>query len=275
MRIAKSSLRYLVLAALALIYVSPIVFMLFTSFKTLPDATSYPPSWIPQPFTTDAYAHIFDPVNNTPILRWFANSMFAATAHALLVVTVASLAAYPLARMKFRGRSIIQSIVIVTLLVPPVILIIPSFIVVDGLGWLNNPLAIIVPTAAGAFGVFFMRQFFLSIPEELEDAARIDGANRWQVFRKIILPLSKPALATLGLLAFLSNWNDFLWPIFVLFDRTMQTLPAGLATLQGSNAVRYDLLMAGAVVASLPVLILFIVLQRFVVEGVARSGVKG
>lgn len=275
MRIAKSSLRYLTLATLALIYVSPIVFMLFTSFKTLPDATSYPPSWIPQPFTTDAYAHIFDPVNNTPILRWFANSMFAATAHALLVVTVASLAAYPLARMKFRGRSIVQSIVIVTLLVPPVILIIPSFIVVNGLGWLNNPLAIIVPTAAGAFGVFFMRQFFLSIPEELEDAARIDGANRWQVFRKIILPLSKPALSTLGLLAFLSNWNDFLWPIFVLFDRTMQTLPAGLATLQGSNAVRYDLLMAGAVVASLPVLILFIVLQRFVVEGVARSGVKG
>lgn len=275
MKLAKSSARYLMLGGLALLYISPIVFMLMTSFKTLSAATSYPPQWIPDPFSTAAYEHIFDPVNNTPILRWFANSMFAATAHALLVVTIASLAAYPLARMKFAGKSIIQSIVIVTLLVPPVILIIPSFIVVDNLGWLNNPLAIIVPTAAGAFGVFFMRQFFLSIPEELEEAATIDGASRWQIFRKIILPLSKPAMATLGLLAFLGNWNDFLWPIFVLFDKALQTLPAGLATLQGANAVRYDLLMAGAVVASLPVLILFVILQRFVVEGVARSGVKG
>jgi multiple sugar transport system permease protein len=120
-----------------------------------------------------------------------------------------------------------------------------------------------------------MRQFFLSIPLELEEAARIDGANRWQIFTKIVLPLSKPGMATLGLLAFLSNWNDFLWPLFVLFDNSLKTLPAGLANLQGSNAVRYDLLMAGAVVASVPVLILFFFLQRFVVEGVARSGVKG
>lgn len=275
MKLVKVSTRYIILSALALIYISPIIFMLATSFKTLPAATSYPPQWIPEPFTTQAFEEILNPSNNTPVFQWFLNSMFAATMHSILVVTIASLAAYPLARMQFAGKKAIEAIVVVTLLVPPVILIIPSFIVVDGLGWLNNPLAIIVPTAAGAFGVFFMRQFFLSLPMELEEAARIDGANRFEIFTKIVLPLSKPGLATLGLLAFLGNWNDFIWPVYVLFDKAVQTLPAGLATLQGSNAVRYDLLMAGAVIASVPVLILFVILQRFVVEGVARSGVKG
>jgi multiple sugar transport system permease protein len=275
MKLVKVLSRYIILIVLALIYISPIVFMLATSFKTLPAATSYPPQWIPDPFTTQAYEEILDPVNNTPVFQWFLNSMFAATMHASVVVTIASLAAYPLARMQFAGKRFLESVVVVTLLVPPVILIIPSFLVVDNLGWLNNPMAIIIPTAAGAFGVFFMRQFFLSLPMELEEAARIDGANRWQIFTKIVLPLSKPGLATLGLLAFLGNWNDFLWPVFVLFDKALQTLPAGLATLQGSNAVRYDLLMAGAVIASVPVLVLFVILQRFVVEGVARSGVKG
>jgi multiple sugar transport system permease protein len=275
MKLVKVLSRYIILIVLALIYISPIVFMLATSFKTLPAATSYPPQWIPDPFTTQAYEEILDPVNNTPVFQWFLNSMFAATMHAIVVVTIASLAAYPLARMQFAGKRFLESVVVVTLLVPPVILIIPSFLVVDNLGWLNNPMAIIIPTAAGAFGVFFMRQFFLSLPMELEEAARIDGANRWQIFTKIVLPLSKPGLATLGLLAFLGNWNDFLWPVFVLFDKALQTLPAGLATLQGSNAVRYDLLMAGAVIASVPVLVLFVILQRFVVEGVARSGVKG
>ena len=275
MKLVKVSTRYIILSALALLYISPIIFMLATSFKTLPAATSYPPQWIPEPFTTQAFEEILSPSNNTPVFQWFLNSMFAATMHSILVVTIASLAAYPLARMQFAGKKAIEAIVVVTLLVPPVILIIPSFIVVDGLGWLNNPIAIIVPTAAGAFGVFFMRQFFLSLPMELEEAARIDGANRFEIFTKIVLPLSKPGLATLGLLAFLGNWNDFIWPVYVLFDKAVQTLPAGLATLQGSNAVRYDLLMAGAVIASVPVLILFVILQRFVVEGVARSGVKG
>jgi len=275
LKLTKSSLRYSLLIALALIYISPIIFMLVTSFKTQSGATSYPPTWIPDPFTTQAYETILNPANDTPVFRWFLNSMFAATMHALLVVAIASLAAYPLARLKFKGKKLIQGLVVITLLVPPVILIIPSFNIVNDLGWLNNLIAIIVPTAAGAFGVFLMRQFFLSIPLELEEAARIDGANRWQIFTKIVLPLSKPGMATLGLLAFLSNWNDFLWPLFVLFDNSLKTLPAGLANLQGSNAVRYDLLMAGAVVASVPVLILFFFLQRFVVEGVARSGVKG
>lgn len=272
--VGRQILRYIGLILLAAIYISPLIFMFLTSFKTGPDATSVPPTWIPDPWTTQAYESIFS-ATNTPVLQWFLNSMIAATLHAALVVATAALAAYPLARMTFRGRGLILALVIGTLLVPPVILIVPSFLVVNELGWLNTLVAVIVPTAASAFGVFFMRQFFLSIPIELEEAAELDGANRWETFVKVLLPLAKPALATLALLAFLTNWNDFLWPVFVLFSPELQTLPAGLATLQSANAVRYDLLMAGAALASAPVLALFIFLQRYIIEGVARSGVKG
>lgn len=267
-------LRYVLLGLLALIYISPILFMLVTSFKTRADAGGIPPSWIPDPITTQAYETIFS-ASGTPVLTWFANSMIAAVLHSVLVVVTASLAAYPLARMSFRGRGVIFAIVVATLLIPPVILIIPNYLIVSNLGWLNSLVAIIIPTAASAFGVFFMRQFFISLPAELEEAAILDGANRWDIFLRVILPLSKPAMATLALLAFLTNWNDFLWPVYVLFSADVQTLPAGLSTLQSANAVRYDLLMAGAVIASVPVLLLFVFLQRFIIEGVSRSGLKG
>ena len=272
---SRSILRLVVLGIVALVFISPIIFMILTSFKTRADATAIPPSWIPDPFSLQAYEAILAPGTNTPVLRWFINSMVAALAHSFLVVLTASLAAYPLARMNFRGKGIVFAVIVATLLVPPVILVIPNYLIVSELGWLNSLIAIIVPTAASAFGVFFMRQFFAALPDELEEAARLDGANRWQMFTKIILPLAKPAMATLALLAFLGNWNDFLWPVYVLFNPEVQTLPAGLSTLQAANAVRYDLLMAGAVVASLPVLALFVFLQRFIIEGVSRSGVKG
>lgn len=271
----RSVLRLVLLGLVALIFISPIIFMIVTSFKTRADATAIPPSWIPNPFSLQAYEAILAPGSNTPVFRWFMNSMVAALVHSVLVVVTASLAAYPLARMNFRGKGIVFAVIVATLLVPPVILVIPNYLIVSDLGWLNSLIAIIVPTAASAFGVFFMRQFFIALPEDLEEAARLDGANRWEMFTKIILPLAKPAMATLALLAFLSNWNDFLWPVYVLFSPEVQTLPAGLSTLQSANSVRYDLLMAGAVVASVPVLALFVFLQRFIIEGVSRSGVKG
>ncbi|ROR65203.1 carbohydrate ABC transporter permease [Agrococcus jenensis] len=266
--------RWLVLVVIALLFISPLVFMLLTSFKTRADATSLPPQWLPEEWTLQAYESILG-ATATPVFTWFLNSMLAAALHAALVVVTATLAAYPLARMQFRGKGIVFGAVIATLLVPPVILIIPNYLIVSELGWLNSLMAVIVPTAASAFGVFLMRQFFLSLPPELEEAARLDGANPWSTFVHIILPLAKPAIATLALLAFLGNWNDFLWPVYVLFNPDVQTLPAGLATLQSANAVRYDLLMAGAVIASAPVLLLYVLLQRFIVEGVSRSGIKG
>ncbi|QFG68699.1 carbohydrate ABC transporter permease [Ornithinimicrobium pratense] len=273
-RPGRKILTYVVLIVLALIFISPLIFMVVTSFKTRAEAGAIPPSWVPDPFTTQAYETIMNS-RGTPVLRWFGNSMLAALANAALVVTTSALAAYALARMRFAGQRIVFGLIIATLFVPPVILIIPNYLIVGELGWLNTLLAVIVPTAASAFGVFFLRQFFLGIPVELEEAARLDGANQWQTFWRVVLPLSRPALATLALLSFLTNWNDFLWPIYVLFSPEIQTLPAGLSTLQSANAVRYDLLMAGAVVASVPVLVLFVFLQRYLIEGVARSGLKG
>lgn len=272
---ARRILRYVVLILLALLFISPLIFMIVTSFKTRADAASLPPTWWPDPISTDAYGTVTGAGTETPVLRWFANSMIAATLHATLVVSTAALAAYPLARWEFRGKKIVFGMIIATLFVPPVILIIPNYLIVGELFWLDTLIAIIVPTAASAFGVFFLRQFFLGLPLELEEAARLDGANRWQVFWKVVLPLSKPALVTLALLSFLTNYNDFLWPVYVLFSPETQTLPAGLSTLQTANAVRYDLLMAGAVVASIPVLALYIGAQRFIIEGVSRSGLKG
>ncbi|MBO1751505.1 carbohydrate ABC transporter permease [Actinotalea sp. BY-33] len=274
MRTSRTAVRYTLLVVLGLVFISPLVFMLITSLKTRGDATGFPPSWIPNPFSTQAYESILS-APGTPVLRWFANSLVAALANAALVVVTAALAAYALARMEFRGRNLVFGLIIATLFVPPVILVIPNYLIVGELGWLNTLAAVIIPTAASAFGVFFLRQFFLAIPEELEEAARLDGASPLQIFVRVVLPLSRPALATLALLALLANWNDFLWPVYVLFSPEMQTLPAGLSTLQSANAVRYDLLMAGAVIASVPVLVLFVFLQRFIIEGVSRSGLKG
>lgn len=266
--------RYVPLTLLALVFVGPLLFMLVTSFKTRQESSAVPPTWIPKNPTTEAYSSILNAAD-TPVLQWFVNSMIAATANSALVVATAALAAYPLARMEFRGKRIVFAMIVATLFVPPVILVIPNYLIVGDLKWLDTLVAVIVPTAAGAFGVFFLRQFFLSLPKELEEAARIDGASILQIFTKVVLPLSKPALVTLAVLSFLTNWNDFLWPVYVLFSPESQTLPAGLSTLQSANNVRYDLLMAGAVIASVPVLILYVFAQRFIIEGVSRSGVKG
>jgi multiple sugar transport system permease protein len=151
----------------------------------------------------------------------------------------------------------------------------PNYLLMDQLAWLDTLIALIVPGAAGAFGVFFLRQFFLSIPRELEESARVDGANTWQILTRIVLPISKPALVTLGLIAFLSNWNEFIWPIFVLFSPERLTLPAGLSTLQAAYNIDYPVVMAGATIAAVPVLILYVFVQKYVIEGVATSGLKG
>ena len=268
------AVRYGLLFLLSVLFISPLVFMVGTSFKTPAGAQATPPSLFPTSPTTQAYDRILNAAD-TPVFQWFLNSLLSATAHAVLVVATSALAAYALARMEFRGKKIVFATIIATLFVPPVILVVPNYEIVARLFWLDTLTAVIVPTAASAFGVFFLRQFFISLPRELEEAAYLDGANRWQIFWKVIVPLSKPALATLALLSFLSNWNDFLWPVYVLFSGEKQTLQSGLATLQSANSVRYDLLMTGALLASVPVLLLYLLAQRFIIEGVSRSGLKG
>ncbi|TDD07462.1 carbohydrate ABC transporter permease [Nonomuraea deserti] len=267
--------RYTLLAALAVVFVAPLLWALGTSLKSQSEATRMPPTLFPTEPVTRAYGTIFEGTTQTPVLRWFANSLIAATLHMLLVLAVSSLAAYALARLEFRGKRLMFAVIVGTLLVPGFVFLIPQFLIIDQLGWLDSLTALIVPGAAGAFGVFFLRQFFLGLPRELDEAALVEGANHWQIFTRITLPLSKPALATLAVLSFLANWNDFIWPIFVIFSPEYFTLPPGLSILQGAYTIDYPVIMAGAVLASVPVLILFALTQRYVIEGISRSGLKG
>ncbi len=272
---ATKILGYVTLLVLTLVFLAPLLWMFVTSVKPLAGATRWPLEWIPSEIVTRSYDLLFSPGTDTPVPRWFANSMAAATLHAALVLATATPAGYALARLTFRGKGAMFALILATLFIPPMIFLMPNYVIVDSFGWINSLTAVVVPGAASAFGVFFMRQFFLNIPEELEEAARIDGANAFRIFWNVILPLAKPALATLALLAFLTNWNDFLWPVYVLFSPESLTLPPGLSKLQGAYQVDYPTVMAGGVIASVPVLILFVLAQRFIIEGVSRSGVKG
>ena len=272
---AKLSLSYVALILLTAVFVVPLVWMFFTSFKTNAEATQSVPTWIPQNFVTVGYQTILNTTSQTPVLWWLFNSAFAATAHVVLVLVTAAPAAYALARLDFRGRNVMFAVIISTLFIPPIIFLMPNYLIVDYLRWIDTLLAVIVPTAAGAFGVFFLRQFFVSLPIELEEAALIDGANQFQIFTRIVLPNSKPPLATLAVLAFLTNWNEFLWPVYVLFSPERLTLPPGLSVLQGNYSTQYPIVMAGGVLASVPVLIVYFIAQRYIIEGVSRSGLKG
>lgn len=264
---------WVALILLAFVFVAPLIWMLITSFKTPDEATSSY-SWWPNPYDTSSYDQLLHS-SSLPVLRWFVNSLLAGLANALIIVVVDSMAAYALARMEFFAKKPIFATIIATIFLPVFVFLVPNFLIVSKLGWLDSLWAIIVPSAGGAFGVFFLRQFFISLPMELEEAARIDGANTWTIFTKVVLPLSRPALATLAVISFLTNFNDFIWPIYVLFSPDQLTMPAGLSTLQNSASTNYPLIMAGAVIASVPAIILFVIAQRQIIESVSRSGLKG
>jgi multiple sugar transport system permease protein len=265
---------WVVLVALTLAFLLPLAFMVSTSFKSPAEANALQFSLWPEHPTTSAYREILTS-GQIPVLRWLRNSVLTAVLHSAFVVVLATSAAYALARIAFPFKRTIFALIVLTMFVPGVIFLIPHFQIVNQLGWLNTYASLVVPSAAGAFGVFFLRQFFVGINASIEEAALIDGCNRWTIFIRIMVPLARPAIATLAVLAFLTSWNDFLWPVFVLFSTDMMTLPAGLAQLQSDNATRYDLLMAGGVIASLPVLAVYVVAQRFIIQGVSAGSVKG
>ena len=266
---------YVVLIILGLVFVAPLLWMVSTSFKTAQAATQQPLSWIPHPFTAEGYKPLASTTSTTPVILWFVNSLLAATINTALILVTASLAAFALARMSFPGKKIIFGLIVGTIFIPSFVLLIPNYLVVSRLGWLDSIWAIAVPSAGGAFGVFFLRQIFLSLPVEIEESALLDGANQLQIFLRIVLPLVRPGLATLAVLSFLTNWNELIWPVYVLFSPNRFTLPPGLSILQGAYTIDYPVVMAGAVVASIPVIILFIFAQRHVIASVARSGLKG
>jgi multiple sugar transport system permease protein len=266
-------LLYLALCIIALIILLPIVWIVLTSFKTDFNAIDAPLNPFPSPFTTQAYQTLAS--GQQPIFLWFLNSLAAALLQTAIILVTASLGAYALARLEFRGKKLVFGAIVTTLLVPPVIFLIPNYLIVQNLGWLDSIWAITIPGAAGAFGIFFLRQFFVSLPLEIEEAARMDGAGDFRIFWQMVVPLARPALATLAVLSFLNNWNDFLWPVYVLLSPEHQTLQPGLAVLQGAYSTHFSIVMAGAIIASIPVLILFTIAQRQIVESVASSGVKG
>lgn len=264
---------YTLLVSITFLIVAPLLWMLSTSLK--PSREWFMPEirWIPITPTLENYRAFIDN-RSIPIFRWFFNSLFIASMSTVLVLTVDSLAAYAYARLKFPGRQVIYYTLLGTLFLPGLMFLVPNFLLVHWLGILNTYWGVILPGLAGVFGIFFLRQFFEGIPKTLEEAAELDGANKFQIFYMIVLPLSKPALATLGILTFLASWNDFLWPLLILRDRNMQTLPPGLSTLQGAYTSDYGLIMAGAVIVAVPVLVLYVFLQRYIVESVATTGIK-
>jgi multiple sugar transport system permease protein len=264
---------YVVLILIALLFVVPLIWMVVTSLK-LESQVFRDRGFIPNRPTLENYVRILTAGGQTPVLRYMWNSVGVSTIGTFLTVLLASMSGYAFARIDFRGKSILFSALIATLLLPGVMFLVPQYLLMSQLGFLNTWVAFILPGLAGAFGVFFMRQFFLGIPVELEEAAYIDGAGRFKTFFSVILPLAAPALATLAVISFLGYWNDYLWPL-VTCSGPGCTLAPGLYNLQGTYSTRFPLLMAGAVIAAVPVLIVYIFAQRYIVQSVTSSGIKG
>ncbi len=265
---------YIILVVVALIFLLPMFWMLSTSLKPKSQWFAREIQWIPETFTTASYQRLLNN-QSTPIGLWFINSLIVGTIATTLILIIDSLAAYAYARMEFRGRKPLFALLLATLFLPGLMFLIPNFVTIARLGFLNSFTGVILPGLAGVFGVFFLRQFFEGIPRDLEEAAQIDGASQVQTFFRIALPLAKPAIATLAIITFLASWNDFLWPLLILKDRELQTLPPGLRTLQGAYTSEYGQMMAGAVIAAVPVLVIYVTLQRFIVQSVATTGLAG
>ena len=267
------------LGVLAIVWLLPIVWVVVTSFKVTADIVKLPPEWIPWPMTADHYYEVlFSSSRTARIGRAFLNSLVIALGTVAIVVVTSAMTAYPLARMRFPGRDLVFTLLVGSLMIPNAVVLVPQYVLVQRLGWLSTYQGLIVPEAATtfAFGVFLLRQFFLTMPGELEDAARIDGANAWQVFTRVVLPLSQPVLAALAIFAFRSAWNDFLWPLIAVNKPEMFPLPVALALLRSAySSESYGPIMAGAALSAVPLLVVFVVANRRIVEGVRLSGLKG
>jgi multiple sugar transport system permease protein len=262
---------YLLLIVTAVMVVYPFLAMVLTSFKPQREVVTFPPHLLPSTWTLDNYRLIWTRIPFGLLLR---NSVIYSTTITVVSLFFDSMCAYALARLTFRGRELIFLAVLATMMVPGQVTLIPLFLNLYSIGWINTFPGLIVPRLTSAFGIFLLRQFFLSIPRELEDAARIDGASEFRIYGQIVLPLSGAALATLFVFHFMYNWNDFLWPLIVTTSDEMRTLPTGLALFMGEHNVEYGLLLAGATIAAAPLVIAFLFAQKYFVRGIALTGLK-
>ena len=252
----------------------PFVWMLSTSLKPSSELIAIPPTIVPAEPTVEPYGEV---MNRFPMARVFLNSAVVALATTAGQLVFASMSGYAFARFRFRGRNLLFFLYLATLMVPFAVTVTPLFIIVKVLGWTNSYAGLIVPPMFSAFGTFLMRQFFLNLPDELEEAATLDGASTLTTFLRVMVPISGPAFATLGIFSFMASWNSFLWPLLIVSDREMMTLPLALSTLQGlyPGQTEWNLIMAGTVISVVPMIVVFLFAQRWVIEGVTASGLKG
>lgn len=262
---------YIVLIFAALLVFLPLIWLVVSSFKSDADIIKWPPAFLPENWVLDQYKYVTDVI---PILSMLKNTAIFAGSVTAVSLVIDSLAAYAFARMEFKGRKVLFSIILLTMMVPFQIIMIPLYFEEYKLGILNTLAGLILPRASGAYGIYLLASFFSNIPKSLEEAAKIDGLNHLQIYSKIVIPLSKPALISLGIYHFMNNWNDLLYPMMLTSSVEKRTLSAGLAILVGNNSIKYGPTLSATVISILPLMLIFLFGQKFFLEGVATTGVK-
>lgn len=260
------------LATIAVVVAAPLAWMLSASFMPAGAAQTSPPTLLPEAFTLNHYRDLFSRLH---VSRYLINSLVIATSVTFLALILNSLAGYAFAKLQFRGRERLFQVLLAALVIPAQVAMLPLFMLLKQLGLINSYWAVILPASATIYGIFLVRQFATSIPDSLLDAARIDGAGELRIFFSMVLPWLRPVLLTLGLFTFLAMWNDFMWPLIVLSDKQNYTLPVALAILSGEHVQDSELMMAGAVLTTLPVLLIFLLLQKYFIGGIMLGSVKG
>jgi multiple sugar transport system permease protein len=262
---------YLVLTLVALLVFVPLVWLLVSSFKSDADIIKWPPAFLPEKWVFSQYQYVSQVI---PVLSMLKNTVIFAGCVTAASLVVDSLAAYAFSRMEFKGRKLLFSLILLTMMVPFQIIMIPLYFEEYKLGILDTLLGLVLPRASSAYGIYLLASFFSNIPKSLEEAARIDGLNNLQIYSKIVLPLSKPALISLGIYHFMNNWNDLLYPMMLTNSVENRTLSAGLAILVGNNSIKYGPTLAATVISIMPLMLIFLFGQRFFLEGIATTGVK-
>ncbi|NMG58345.1 carbohydrate ABC transporter permease [Geitlerinema sp. P-1104] len=266
-------LLYLLLSLLALLMLFPLLWLLSTALKS-PQENLFqiPPQWLPQQPTLGNFIRVWQ---SQPFGRYLFNSTLVAIGTVVFNLIFCSLAAYPLARLQFRGRDLIFTAIVATLAIPFQIIMVPLYVLTIQLGLNNTYLGIMFPYLAGAFGIFLLRQAFAAVPKELEEAARMDGCSELGIWARIMLPAIRPALVTLAIFTFIGSWGDFLWPLIILDRPELYTLPLGVAQLSGAFSLDWRLIAAGAIISIVPVLVVFVLVQRYIISSNVSSGIKG
>jgi multiple sugar transport system permease protein len=262
------------LTVLAILWLLPIVWIILTAIKPEPEIIRLPIRWLPEQWTLDNVGAALTTGRTANVAVAFVNSLVVAVLETVLTLVVDAMAAYALARLAFRGRSVLFAAVVASIMVPTQITLVPLYAMFQQIGWLSSYQALVLPGLSRAFGVFLLRQFFLSVPKELEDAARIDGAGVFTIFYRVALPLVQPAMASLAIFTFLRSWNEFTWPLIVISRNDMMTLPVALARLLFAYRVEYGIVMAAAAFSAIPLIVVFFIFQRQIVQGIALTGLK-